>query len=148
MKKLFGLLGLLGVIVVGLGAMQFNSGTDPCMNPNVHKDSVSFSFSSATATAAVPTPSAVRGVTPQRIIYVCGLYATTTGSTPAIQLGAALTNACSTPVALTGAMTAPFLEITNPGIAVPLSTGSPQALCITVSGGSPSVQGVLTYVQQ
>jgi hypothetical protein len=150
--RIAALFGLAAIFLVGLGAGQFNPSQEPCLNPQVYKNSTPISVTSATVLLAVatPSPNPNTGIVPQQKIYVCGLFVTETGSTPAIQLGYGA-DSCSTPTVLTGAMNAPFLEINQPGIAVPLSVAThslPQALCLTITGGSANVQGVLSYVQQ
>lgn len=118
---------------------------DVCNNPVVVKNSVAINVGSATTAELVP---AVAG---QRVI-VCNFVATATGTTPTLQFktGTKVTNPCDTsPVNLSGvfAPTSGSLIFTGWGGDVFISSLGGE-ICLTAGGTTPSIQGILTYIQQ
>lgn len=117
--------------------------TDPCANASVLKSSVAIN-----ATANVQLV-ALSGTT---IVYVCGFSFTVAGSaTATAQLEYGTGAVCATgPVVLTGS----YLGGTLPVLITGNSPGTvtkgiaANALCLVAGGATPSIQGVLTFVQQ
>ncbi len=121
---------------------------DPCASPNIAKSSVPINITTATTTSLV----AVSGST---TVYACGFIATT-GSTVAantIQFEYGTGAACTSPTVLTGALNTAGL-LTGPityggtGETIFKSAASAGICAVTTVGTGPSIQGVLTYVQQ
>ena len=121
-----------------MGAPQAN---DPCQSDGVAKSSVVLNV---TASAEVIAAS---GTTR---IYVCGFNATVGGTAPTYKFHYGTGAVCVTgSTDLTGTYL-PLVGSQNtyaPGMTAFATTAS-QALCITTGGTTPSVQGVLTFVQQ
>ena len=115
---------------------------DPCQSNGVTKSSV------AVAVTADAQLIALSGTT---IIYVCGFNVSIAGTAPTMRLISGTGSVCATGLTgrtgayapLTGSM------IASGGIAgTVLATAAGEALCMDTEGTSPSVQGVLTFVQQ
>lgn len=114
---------------------------DPCLDPNLVKTSAALNV---TATAqVVPLSSGL-------LIYVCGWSATAGGTTPTLQWEYGTGSTCGTG---TTVLTGTYL----PTVGAWMSTGgagtvvkapASNALCMVVSGTTPSIQGVVSYVQQ
>jgi hypothetical protein len=123
---------------------DFTANGDLCLNANIAKSSTPINVTSATTTQLV----ALSGTTK---IYVCGFQASMGGTTPALTIEYGTGASCGTgTTALTGAMapTAGSMLSVDPGGAI-VTTPAGQALCVLTAGtGSPSFQGVLTYIQQ
>jgi hypothetical protein len=126
-----------------LTVIQYNSNINPCQSTSIVKSSVVVAQSTATTTALV---AAVAGKT----TYVCGFYATFSGTTPALtfKTGTQTTTACDTATAsLTGTFlptSGSYIGMGGPGTLFQ-SIASGQ-LCVT-SVASAAVSGVLVYVQ-
>ena len=135
-------LALLFLLALPCAAQQANSYADPCQNPSVAKSSTAIALASTTATAVVALVSG-------KTVYVCGASYTLAGTTPTSIWSSAATCG-SSPTNLTGtiAPTAGSLVTLGYGGHVTFKNTSGQNLCLTLSGTSPSAQGVLTYVQQ
>lgn len=140
---------LLGLILLSSVFAQSNlSGgktdigtTDPCLDPKQAKSSVAIN---ATASAQLV---ALSGST---VVYVCGWNYTSAGTSPTTKFVYGTGTTCATgQVALTGtyAPTAGAQSIGGWGGTV-VQTAAGNALCVVVAGTSPSIQGVLTYVQK
>lgn len=116
--------------------------TDPCQSVSKAKSSIALE---ATADAELIAPSG------STVIYVCGWTATVGGTTPSYRFQTGTGTTCGTgTVNETGVMvpsaTSPLAS--HGGEATVFSGAAGAALCIDVGGTTPSVQGVLTYVQQ
>lgn len=116
---------------------------DPCQSPAIAKSSASIAIASATTTQIV----ALSGST---IIYVCGYNFSITGTLPTYQFEYGTGSNCGTgTTVLSGA----FLPIVgtlaqySPTFSA-FKSAAGNALCIVTTGTLPSLQGVLTYVQQ
>jgi hypothetical protein len=126
------------------------TGGDPCQGATAPKKSV------AIAQAAAGTQQLVAGLA-GHAIFVCGYNFTVDGSTSATALLEFGTNAnCAAgTTSLSGAWkgnastasSSPVHVIAGGGYAV-TSTPSGDFLCIVAGGTTPSLQGILTYVQQ
>lgn len=130
------------VAVDATGKILIGATGDPCLDPNVAKSTVVVNISSATTTQLV----ALSGST---IVYVCGLSATIAGTTPTLLMEYGTGASCGTgTTALTGTF-APtagtLMSLAVDGTEMKSIAGN--AICL-VSGGTPSIQGVLTYIQQ
>lgn len=115
---------------------------DPCQNPTVIKSSFAVAVGSATTTLLV---NGVAG----KVTYPCSFSATLAGTTPTAKLEYGTGSSCGTgTTALTGVL-APtagtFVQILAPGAIAKIPAAN--ELCL-VSGGTPSIQGVLTYAIQ
>lgn len=123
---------------------QSPNGADPCANPNVTKSSVAIDITSATTTKMVALSSG-------KITYVCGFSASMTGTAPTMlfEYGTNVSGECDTgTTALTGAYiptSGAFVQ--DRGFGTMFATAASKDLCI-VSGGTPVLKGVLTFVQQ
>jgi hypothetical protein len=114
-------------------------GADPCQSPFAEKSSVALNDASAGETQLIA------GVAGQ-VIYVCGFSFTLGGTTPTAQLDTGTGTACGTGTAhLTGAFTG---GITSPGGYAEVSAAAGASLCVNLGGTSPTMQGLLTYVQR
>lgn len=116
---------------------------DPCQDKGVVKQWASIIISVA------GTTDVVAAVTAQSI-YVCSLSLSATGTAPSLQIEYGTGTNCATgPVAMTGTMLlgGTALEVLAWGGSV-LQTPPSQELCFFAGGTSPSIMGVLTYVQQ
>ena len=121
------------------------SGTqlDPCANPNVAKSSAAVNITSATTTQLVP-------VSATKTIYVCNLTASMMGTLPTLYLEYGTSTTCVGTTALTGVFAPTSGSVLSLGWGGTVVTvAATNGLCIVTTGtGSPSFQGVLTYVQQ
>ena len=115
--------------------------TDPCQSSAVAKSSVVLN---------VTTSAQVIALSGSTTIYVCGFMATVGGVAPTYQFQYGTGSACATG---TTNLTGIFLPVVGSvNVYLPSMTAfrtiAGQALCIATGGTTPSVQGVLTYVQQ
>ena len=118
-----------------------SAATDPCQSNGVAKSSVALNV---TASAEIIAASGATA------IYACGWSATIGGTTPTYKFHYGTGSVCATGTTdLTGvfAPTVGSFSAYNPGMTAFKTTAS-QALCVTTGGTSPSVQGVLTYIQK
>jgi len=150
---------VLALIVVGFCAVvaahaqvgpsatviQYRSNLNPCQSVSIVKSTAVVNISATGTTALV---AAVAG----KKVYFCDLRATVVGTNPTFLFltGTQTTNPCdTTPANLTGTFapaTGTFISLGIPGgVATGIASG---ALCVTVGGTTPSIQGVLSYVQQ
>jgi len=117
--------------------------SDPCENPNVLKSSSLVNISTATTTQLVALSGTTR-------VYACGFSATVSGTSPTLLFLYGTGAACATgPVNLSGTFaitTGTLVSLGYGGMLFASAAGN--ALCLTTGGTTPSVQGVLTYVQQ
>ncbi len=118
---------------------------DPCTLSTVAKSSVAVNVGSATTVKLVD-------VSASKVIYVCGFAASIAGTTPSVtfKYGTNVSTDCDTGAT---AMTGTILPLTGSFIrlgdgATVMQTAAAKQLCVTTGGTSPSLQGVLTYVQQ
>ena len=121
--------------------MHLASATDPCQSSAVAKSSVVLS---------VTTSAQVIALSGSTVIYVCGFMATVGGVAPTYQFQYGTGSVCATG---TTNLTGVFLPVVGSvNVYLPSMTAfrtiAGQALCIATGGTTPSVQGVLTYVQQ
>jgi hypothetical protein len=122
-----------------------NATLDPCMDPNVAKSSVALSVVTATTTALVATSTT-------KTIYVCGVSATMSGTSPTATFitGTTVSNPCDTGASgLTGAMT-PSATVGSINIGwggTSMKTAAGGALCVTTAA-TTAIYGVLSYVQK
>ena len=118
---------------------------DPCDAPNIPKLSVSLAIGSATTTSLIAASSPV--AVP---IYVCSINGTLAGTSPTMQFEYGTGATCGTGTGtLTGAMapsTGTFFEM-GAGQAI-FTVPAGNNFCVVTGGTTPSLQGVLTYVQQ
>ena len=139
---------LIGVIVGALGLVSGQnfiptalSSTDPCQASGVAKSRV---LLNVTVLAEIIAASG------SNVIYVCGFAATVGGTAPTYQFQYGTGTACATGRTNISGIFAPTVGSFNqysPGMTAFATTAS-QALCIETGGTTPSVQGILTYVQQ
>jgi hypothetical protein len=119
------------------------TGGDPCQGATAPKLSV--------AVNTTGTQQLVAGVTSHKI-FVCGYNFTVAGSataTATLEFGTNANCAAGT-TALSGAWlgnTAPVHVLAGGGYSV-TTVPSGDFLCLVAAGGTPSVQGILTYIQQ
>jgi hypothetical protein len=125
--------------------IQYKSNLNPCQSVSFPKSTAVISISATGTTAII---AAVTG----KKIYLCDFKATITGTTPTLLFltGTQTTTACDTAAANLSGTFAPtsgsLLSLGMPGgIATTITSGQ---LCATAGGTTPSVQGVLSYVQQ
>ena len=135
-----------GAVVLGTGSATVGtvnlSTTDPCLAPNVSKVAVVIA---ATADAELV---AING---SELIYVCGWSVTVAGTAPTYRLISGTGTTCATgTVGETGVYaTLANAESDGPNYGGTVLAGAAgAALCIDVGGTTPSIQGVLSYVQQ
>lgn len=124
--------------------IEYKSNLNPCQSVSFPKSTAVVNISATGTTALV---AAVTG----KKIYFCDFRATVTGTTPTLLFltGTQTTNPCDTSAAnLTGTFaptTGSLLSLGMPGgIGTTITSG---ALCATAGGTTPSVQGVISYVQ-
>jgi hypothetical protein len=133
-----------GTITASFSPGGGSSSSDPCQSTGSAKSSVAIAISSATTTQLVALSAG-------KSVYVCGLNLSVAGTAPAITVEYGTGSACATgTTTLTGAIaptSGSFLALTALG---PITVApASNALCLLTAGtGSPSFQGVLTYVQQ
>jgi len=116
---------------------------DPCQNPSVAKASASVAIASASTVQIVALSSGKK-------TYVCDANLTAVGTSPSILFLSGTGTACGTAdQTFTGTMipsaTVGSLHLGYGGTL--MTTNASDELCIT-AGGTASVQGVVTYVQQ
>lgn len=118
------------------------NGADPCMNPSVAKSSAAIDISSATTTALVAASAS-------KVVYVCGFSVTAAGTNPTLKFEYGTGGTCGSGTTATTGTYAPtagtHIAYASGGMA--FSGAASNEIC-AVTGGTPSVQGVLTYVQQ
>lgn len=147
LRTFIGLLLLVLVAAIALGQSNPSGGktdvgtTDPCLDPKQAKSSVAIN---ATASAQLV---ALSGST---VIYVCGFNYTSAGTAPTTKFVYGTGAVCVTgQISLTGVY-APsvgsVISKTWDGTAFQSAAGN--ALCLIIAGTSPSIQGVVTYVQK
>lgn len=114
---------------------------DPCQTSGVVKSSV---VVNVTADAQL---IALSGST---TIYVCGFSVSIAGTAPTFRLISGTGSVCATGLTGRTGAYAPLTGTYMPagGAFTMTATAAGEALCMDVEGTSPSVQGVLTYVQQ
>lgn len=128
-----------------LTVIQYNSNINPCQSASVVKSSAVVNIGSATTAVLVP---AVTGKT----TYLCGFTASVVGTTPTLlfKTGTQASAACDTSTASISGTFAPtsgsMVTLNGPGTI--MQTIASGQLCATAGGTTPSIQGVLTYVQQ
>ena len=135
--------------VTGTGVLRVvSANNDPCQSSGNAKSSVIVNLSSTGAAQTI----AASGST---IIYVCGFTITISGTTtPAFQFEYGTGANCvtgNTDVSGTfggGTQAASGQTVSTGGTMTQFATTASQALCINPTGTSPSIQGVVTYVQQ
>ena len=131
-----------GVGVTGIGVQRVVlADNDPCQTSGRAKSSVVLN---------VTTSAQVIAASGSTIIYICGFTATVGGTAPTYQFVYGTGSVCATvQVTLSGvfAPTVGSFNTYSPGMTA-FSTIASQALCILTGGTTPSVQGVLTYIQQ
>lgn len=147
LRTLIGLLLLVLAAAIALGQSNSSGGkidtgtTDPCLDPKQAKSSVAIN---TTASAQLV---ALSGST---VIYVCGFNYTSTGTSPTTKFVYGTGAACVTgQIPLTGvyAPTAgSVISKTWDGTGFQSAPGN--ALCLIIAGTTPSIQGVVTYVQK
>ena len=144
--------GTLSVTFAPMGTNTFVTNTvtvsqlttgDPCANPQVAKSSAVVNISGAAGTTQLVAVSGTKAT------YVCNFQATVVGTTPTILFEYGTSTTCVGTTALTGTMAIVTTSTVNMGyggtiITAPASNG----LCLVAGGTTPSIQGVLTYVQQ
>lgn len=116
---------------------------DPCMDPNVVKASAVVNIASATTTQIVALASG-------NFINVCAWALTVAGTAPSYQFEYGTGASCGTG---TTVLTGTFLPTVGSFTAINgdvslFRTAASNALCIVSAGTGPSIQGVVTYVQQ
>lgn len=123
----------------------FVAAADPCQSAAIPKSSAAINIGSATTTAVVAKATG-------KVTYVCSFNASIAGTSPTVlfKYGTQTTTPCDT-----GATSVSGTYAPTSGSVLALGTGSVTMqtavttdLCITTAGTGPSVQGVLTYVQQ
>jgi hypothetical protein len=135
------------VLTSTAGALDVNlkAGSDPCFG-NGEKRSAVIDVGSATTAELLSAESL-------KHVYVCSITATVSGTNPIVQLktGTKASTACDTSaVNLTGTFaptSGSLLTLGNGGSTILKSIVSGE-ICVTTTGTSPSLQGVITYVQQ
>lgn len=118
-------------------------GLNPCQNSNFTVQSVSIAISSST------TISIIAPITGAKVT-VCGFLLVPTGTNPTVQFEYGTGATCGTGTnVLTGAMAPTAGTTLSYGIGGSSLQSTPvsQRVCI-VTGGTPNVQGVVTFVQQ
>lgn len=118
-------------------------GLNPCQNSNFLVQSVVVNISSATTTSIVAPITGAK-------VTICGFLLVPTGTTPTVQFEYGTGATCGTgTTTLTGAMAPTAGQPLSYGIGGSSLQSTPisQRVCI-VTGGTPNVQGVVTFVQQ
>jgi hypothetical protein len=118
--------------------------TDPCQNPALLKTTLAVNISGAAGTTELVAPSGATAV------YACYFHASFVGTSPTYLMEYGTSTACTGTHALTGTIAVPtttFDTLGNGSTAV-LVTPASQGLCLVAGGTTPSIQGVLTFVQQ
>ena len=132
-----------GVGATGAGVQRVVLATnDPCGSSGIAKSSVVLNV---TASAQVIAASG------STIVYVCGFSASIAGTTPTFQFQYGTGAVCATGLTNLSGVYAPLTgtyAAYGGGEATVFATTGSQALCVATTGASPSLQGVLTYIQQ
>ena len=132
-----------GVGASGTGTQRVvAASTDPCQSSGVSKTSL---------VVNVTTSAQVIGAVGGQIAYVCGFSLSIAGTTPTMQFQYGTGSVCATGLANLTGVYAPLtgsMITFGSGSATVLLPPVSQAVCIATTGTSPSVQGVLTYIQQ
>lgn len=119
------------------------AGNDPCMDPMVSKNSIALNVAAATTTQHV-APSGTLTV------YVCGWSFTAAGTTPTYQFITGTGATCGTGTVTNTGTYLPIVSalqaVTDTGSVFKTAAGA--GVCSVVGGTGPSVQGILTFVQQ
>lgn len=123
--------------------------SDPCQSTAVPKLSTPINISATAGTTSLVAP----GVSANSQIFVCGLSVTISGTTtPSFQLIAGTGATCGgSPVNLTGAWLGGATSAPTPiltGVITLVTTPAADRLCAVAGGTAPTIQGVLTYLQQ
>lgn len=117
---------------------------DPCQLPSIPKSSAAISIASATTTNVIAKATG-------KTTYVCSFAATATGTSPTIlfKYGTLSSTACDTgAVSLSGTLAPTAGTFVALGSGGTLFQGAVTTdICVT-TGGTPGVQGIITYVQQ
>lgn len=132
---------LVVLLVWSLGSVAWAQTIDPCQRSEVLKSSVVLNV---TVSAQVLAASGTTHV------YVCGFSATVGGTSPTYQFVYGTGAVCATgQTTLSGtfAPTSGAFQTSGTGMTV-FKTPASQALCLLTGGTTPSVQGVLSYVQR
>ena len=118
--------------------------TDPCLNPSLLKSSAIVNISGAAGTTELVAPSGSKAV------YLCYFHASFVGTAPTYYLEYGISTACTGTTALTGTMAVPTttFDTLGHGNGSVVATPASQGLCLVAGGTTPSIQGVITYVQQ
>ena len=126
------------------GAVTVVNSGDACANPSVAKSSVAVNISGTAGTTELVAPSGTKAVS------ACYFVATVVGTAPTILFEYGTSTACTGTTALTGTMAIPTTTILtmHAGGDTVFQTPASQGLCLVAGGTTPSIQGVLTYVQQ
>jgi hypothetical protein len=126
------------------GAITVTNSGDACANPNVVKSSVAVNISGAAGTTELVAPSGTKSV------YACYFTATVVGTTPTVLFEYGTSTACTGTTALTGTMAIPTTTTVtlSAGGNTVITAPASQGLCLVAGGTTPSIQGVLSYVQQ
>ena len=142
-SQINGVTPLMGNGNTGTGSHRVTTAdNDPCQTSGRAKSSV---------VIAVTADAQLVALSGSTIVYVCGFSVTVTGTTPTFRLISGTGTVCAT--GLTG-RTGAYAPLTGTymqgggGSATLFATAAGEALCMDVEGTSPSVQGVLTYIQQ
>ncbi len=117
--------------------------SDPCQDPRAIKSSAVINIGSATTAVIVERVAA-------KAIYVCHIYGSLAGTTPSLvfKYGTKVTNDCDTgAVSLTGTILPLTGSLMTMGYGGTLMTAPAGTQLCGTAGGTPSIQGVLTYVQ-
>ncbi len=123
--------------------VQFlSSSADPCLNPGAAKSSAAMNIGSATTTQLVALQSG-------QTVYVCNTsFSYSVAGSAQFEYGTG-TNCGTGTTTLTGAIVTTANEFLSIGWGgTVFKAASSNALCVVTTGTSPSMQGVLTYVQQ
>lgn len=129
--------GSFNAFIVG-----YTAASDPCQNPTVTKSSVAIAVTSATTTKLVTLASGKK-------VYVCGLHASLTGTTPSILFESGGSTTCTSPTSLTGAIQPTSGSMVNLDSGTVQFTGaSGAALCVVTGGTVTFFEGYLVYLQQ
>lgn len=160
LKSIAPFLACLLVLSVGLLAIPFSSPvvhaqanlnvnvvgytltSDPCQNVTVPKSSVAIAVTSATTTQLV-------AVSTGKKIYVCGMHASLTGTTPSILFEYGTSTNCTGTHALTGAIQPTSGSMINlDGAGTQFAAIASNGLCVVTGGTVTFFEGYLDYVQQ
>lgn len=118
---------------------------DPCQVASIPKSAAAVNIGSATTTNVIAKAAG-------KVTYVCSFVASAAGTNPTVlfKYGTLTSTACDTgAVSLTGtfAPTAGTVLALGQGDGTVFQSATNTDICVT-TGGTPSVQGVINYVQQ